>query len=207
MFLSKLETIAFPSDLLSQAPGPLGIIAPSNILVNLMPLITVALFYIIGLFVSLSTSAMGAKQITAAAKKGGMAAGKVAGFATAGAAWKLAKSIPAADKAARQAWKINRGLGVNWRKSAGAALERAGAAVRLETTGELRPKAMAKVVSKGIWNTVKGSAIAGATGALGIKQPKRGRRKKPCDACGFGSQPNEFIGAGAERCPRCQQQF
>jgi len=66
---------------------------------------------------------------------------------------------------------------------------------------------MAKVVSKGIWNTVKGSAIAGATSALGIKQPKKGLRKKPCDACGYGSGPGEKIAANATECPKCKHVF
>ena len=199
MLLSKLDEIIPPSNQ--------GFTGPTDLLINLMPLITVALFFVIGLFVSLSTSAMGAKGIASSFKKGGKAAGKVAGFAAAGAAWKVAKSIPAGNKAAGQAWKIHRGLGHGWRQSAGAALERAGAAVRLETTGELRPKAMAKVVAKGVWGTIKGSAIAGVTSTLGIKSKRKGRRKKPCEACGYGSRADEFIGANADRCPRCRAEF
>jgi len=174
---------------------------------SIMPYFVAITFLFIGLIMSLTFAPKGADAIIKAGQKGMKASGKVVGLAAAGAAWKVAKSIPAGNKAAGQAWKIHRGLGHGWRQSAGAALERAGAAVRLETTGELRPKAMAKVVAKGVWGTIKGSAIAGVTSTLGIKSKRKGRRKKPCEACGYGSRADEFIGANADRCPRCRAEF
>ena len=170
---------------------------------SIMPYFVAITFLFIGLIMSLTFAPKGADAIIKAGQKGMKASGKVVGLAAAGAAWKAVKSPVAAFKSGRQAWDIHRGLGHGLRQSAGATLERAGAAVRLETTGELRPK----VVSKGIWNTVKGSAIAGATSALGIKQPKKGLRKKPCDACGYGSGPGEKIAANATECPKCKHVF
>lgn len=50
-------------------------------------------------------------------------------------------------------------------------------------------------------------ARAGLETGLGIKLRKKGLRKKPCQACGFGSVPSEKIAASADRCPRCRYVF
>lgn len=167
----------------------------------ILPHFVTLAFLIIGLMMALTTSAKGADQIFAGAKRGGKAAGKVIGISAAGAAWKITKAPAAAFKSGRQAWDVNRGLGHSWRRSAGAALERAGAAVRLETTGELRPAAMVKSVSRGTLKAFKGAAIAGGTAALGIKTKKKGFRP-PCPDCG-----NKKISVSSPNCTACGHVF
>lgn len=180
---------------------------------TVMPHFVTLIFLGIGLIMALTTSAFGAKEVAAGLKRGGKAAGKVAAMPMARTAWNAAKSPVAAVKSGWQSYRTERGLRfrtrppITRREALGHAMERAGAAVRLQMTNELRPDAMAKSVSRGIWKTVKGSAMAGATAALGIKTKKKGLRKDPCPACGFGSKPGEKIGAGAAECPHCKHVF
>ena len=66
----------------------------------------------------------------------------------------------------------------------------------------------AKAAPRGVWNAVKGVAMAGGLATFGIKLPKKkGLRKKPCDACSYGSRPGEKIAASATECPRCKNVF
>ncbi|GAG50048.1 unnamed protein product, partial [marine sediment metagenome] len=106
------------------------------------------------------------------ARLGGVVAGMVGGSAAAKGAWKMAKAPAAAVKAGRQAFGIHKGLGHGWKRSAGAAMERGWAATKLQTTGELRPKAMVKSVAKGTWEAVKDSASAGWKAATIKKKAK-----------------------------------
>lgn len=184
----------------------------NNLICNAFPFIAGIVVMMIGLLLSLTLAPAGADEIIKRAKKGGAAAGSVLGKAAAKKGWKIAKSPIESFKAGRLAWQMNRKPGLGLRPSGlkqtvGAVLERSRAAVRLEATGNIKPGAMAKSAKKGIWKEIKGSAQAGWLAGTGGKKKKKGKRTQPCDACGFGNLPGETIGAGAERCPKCGQQF
>ena len=70
---------------------------PVDMMTNLMPLVTLIIFYIIGLFVALSTSAMGAGHI--------ISFGKTAGKKVGGISLGMARGVPAISKAEAAARK------------------------------------------------------------------------------------------------------
>ena len=107
-------------------------VGPMQIMTNLMPMVTVIIFYIIGLCMAVSTSAMGASQIISFGKK----AGKTVGRASLG----LARGVPAISKAETAARKklemvplVGRALGGPGAFSADLDKERKRAGKNLET--------------------------------------------------------------------------
>lgn len=184
MLLSRLDDIIPPS--------PQGFTGPADVLINLMPIITVAAFYVIGLFVSLSVSAMGAKGIASSFKKGGAAARNVAQ----GLSWKGATGAIKTAYKSGTTYQAARRMGFTRKDAFGEAgrevkrwiKPKQPGAIREATWGETR-----KAAVKGVWGAVKGVAMAGGTAALGIKTKKKG--KKECPNC------HRQIAANAKTCP------
>jgi|SRR3989344_6210912 len=85
---------------------------------------------------------------------------------------------------------------------------RQGWAVARPTIG---PKAATKGILKAVGGAAKAGLMAGVSGKglpFGFKfGQKKGLRKKPCEACGFGSGPGEKIAANADKCPKCSHIF
>jgi hypothetical protein len=167
-----------------------------DILINFIQPSFVLLFLLVGFIISITFVPKGAQFVTSSAQRGITTAGKVAGVATAKGGWKAAKSPAAAFQSARQAYTIHRGLGKSRRQAFGHAVERAGAAGRLETTGELRPREMMRSVKRGVSNTIKSSAVAGWKAAIKAKKKNKGfecprckhKQSKSvdfCENCGF----------------------
>ncbi len=186
IFTSKMTEIA-------NAPGL------ASIMNDILPYFIALAFLGIGLIASITFAPKGADAILKGAGKGGKATGKVVGFAAAGAAWRTAKAGPAAIKASRQAFTVHRGLGHTRKQALGAAVERGWAATRLQATGELRPKAMAKAAVKGSWKAIKDAAVAGGATTLGIKHKKKGT--KECPNC------HNKLAKSAKTCTHCGYDF
>lgn len=159
-------------------------------------------FLFIGLFASLTFAPQGAdgiiKAVQAGGKRGGKAFGKTLGTRTWKGAVKTAKSPLAATRASREAYRIHRGLGRTKRQALGAAMERGWAAMRLQTTGELRPRAMTKSVAKGHWSAIRDSAKAG-WGA--ILKKKKGKKGQQCPQC------KQHLPQDVDFCPKCGYRF
>ncbi|MFH1780896.1 MAG: hypothetical protein ABH841_02740 [Candidatus Nealsonbacteria bacterium] len=150
-----------------------------NLLVGVIQPLFVLLFLVVGFSLSITLVPAVAATVMKNAEKGGTAAVKVLGKSSASWAGRAAKSPIEAYKSGRQAWDIHRGLGHDWKRSAGAAIERAGAAARLQTTGELTPGAMASAARRGITNALKNAGKTGLIAGRLMERPKRRKTGKP----------------------------
>lgn len=181
MLLSKLdEIIPLPS---TQGGESLD---PTNILISLMPLITVAIFYCIGLFVSLSTSAMGAKGIISSMKKGGKAAENVMRTT----AWKAGVTGPI--KGIKTYYEAKR-MGFSKRDAFGEMNREMKRAILPKPPTATSDASWGKTIAKGSLNAVRNTAKAGWDATWGIKAKKTG--KKQCPNC------KKMIAANAKMCP------
>lgn len=173
---------------------PQGFVGPGDMLINLMPLFAIIAFYVIGFFMALSTSAIGATYITS----GGKAAGKVAGSR----AWKgLTETVKTGGRAAMaldagairglKAYQIVRSRGFSRRQAFVAAAERGWR----EATIPQRRAFPIRAAAKGIGSAFKdtGEAFFRTT----FKAPKKKKGQNLCGSCG-GVAP-----AGASFCPHC----
>lgn len=183
-FLGNLDKIVPPT---SQ-----GFTGPADVLINLMPLLTVGIFYIIGLFVSFSASAMGAKQVMGAFKKGGQATGKVLATSSFKGAWgslRLAAKSPGTYQQAKR-------MGMNRRQAFGEVGRDIKRWVRPKppsATREATWKETGKYAAGNVFKTAKGAAKAGFSSTFGLKLKKKG--KKECPNC------HSKIAANAKSCP------
>jgi len=189
-------------DFLSNASLELGDANPiASLVQGVLPYFISIIFLFIGLFASLGFAPKGADMVMKAGQKGFQASGKALGTAVAKGAWKTPptaiKTTVGAFRSGRQSYDILRAMGATKRFALRRAGRRAWAA-----TGTAR-----KGAAKGVWNAIKGSAIAGGTAALGIKTKKKGLRKDPCPACNYGALPTEKIAANATECPKCKHVF
>ena len=140
----------------------------------------------------------GTQAIWSAVEKGSTAAGVVA-FGTG------LKGIAGPIKSA-ETYRQARRMGFSRRDAFGEAGREIKRWIRPKQPGAMREATWgetAKAAPKGMWNAVKGVAVAGGTAAFGIKLPKKkGFRPNGCPACG-----NKKVAASAKQCPTCQYSF
>jgi len=181
--------------------------------IKLISLVTLIIFYIIGLMMAFSTSAMGAKQITAGFKRGYKAAGKTTAFKAWGGYTATHKATEGAVKPlvqrAKLTYKMGGRLGLTKRESFAAAAKGAVSDIKRG----LRPKSLAKTTwkatkaaTKGVKTAIKDIGVTGLKAGFGIKAKKKGKKSSRkgfqiCPTCG------EEIDVKAKTCPKCGLPF
>lgn len=174
-FIQIATSGKFLSEEVGQAARTPGL---SGIVNNMLPYGASLILLFIGLSLAIASAPQGAAGIMKIGERAARATSTTLARNIAGRTMRTAKSLPPI-RAGAEAWRINRGLGRSRRQAFGAAVERAGAAVKLETGW--RVKAAVKGAPAAIGKDFKDSAKAGWKTAFGAKKGKKGQL---CVKCG-----------------------
>lgn len=166
-----------------------------GLICNTLPFFAGIIVMLVGFILSITFAPTGADAVIKGAKKGGLAAGKIAGTR----AWSAGVTGP---RKGLGAYREARKMGFSRRDALGEMNREMKRAILPKPVGATRDAGWRETVTKGSWNTIKDSAKTGWAVGLGLKKKKQGKASSKkgfqrCPTC------SEEISIDAKTCTKC----